>query len=1058
MTKIWRKVTALIATIMAGLMMLSISVYAVVNNYRSMIDGALGTNSWTTVTDETDDENLYNYGPIKRDGVNIDGEEVEVDTSTLKGLFDYEKDVSMRLAADGFVLLQNENDSLPLAAGENITLLGMRSYTRTQEKMMWGMLSYDIFGTQYGGQMGSVAPGQLVTPIADALEAQGFTVNQTVRAAYEARLEEEANRPDSVFNTSGYQLNETSPDEVGLASMADTFGSTAIVTVGRPAREQGVWYTGDAGKADPSEFDADKDVLGLAKDEIATLQFARENFDNVIVLINAVTMDLPDLAQYADSILYVGLPGVYGFEALARVLDGTISPSGRLNQTFAVKASNALAMVNQQYTFNSTEGIEIAPEKNNEFYVPEVESIYTGYRYYETRYYDTVVNERDARDSVGATDGASGWNYANEVVWGFGYGLSYTTFSEEITSLNVDRNAMTVTAEVEVTNTGDVAGKHAAQLYISMPYFEESGIEKSAIQLIGYDKTGVLAPGASQTLTITADFQDFASWDDELEHHGVQGGYVLEAGDYYFSLGNGIHEAMNNVLAAQGYTVANSGGYMTADGDADQTEMVTMDRVEIVESKAGVQLQNQLDTIDLEKIMPGEVENFSRTSWKDNWPEVYDDLTPTAEMADGLNNRVYTLHANGDPSSIKFGQDYGLNIADLKPAKGERISLDDPRLQQFVEQYDLGDALAQLINGNEYSAGPTTVSGVERAQKYMILDDAPMGFDSQTIGKGAADATKGGPFDGSKDPDYETYKDVPMRTLPTGCLVGCTWNEDLVWEAGEMIGQLALWNGCNGIQAPGGNTYRNAYNARNHEYYSEDGVLAGKTLSAFCGGTWEYGLFATVKHFVFNDTELNRDGVGAYMSEQRAREIELRAFQIGIESGNVVALMTGMNRAGYTFDGAHTGLMQNILRDEWGFEGLVETDMTQGTLDNAIDCFAAGVDSMLQPISADAHAWERDTLLASWGGDSLYATGEPSDAVLSDAFFLGRIQEALKHHTWMYVNSNYMNGKNGSSHSVRVMTWYDNVCISLISGSAALAALSFVGYVILTVKKDKNSK
>lgn len=1053
MTKIWRKVTALIATVMAGLMMISISVYAVVNAQRSTIDSALGTTSWTIVTEDTDDENLYNYEAIRREGTNIDGETVTVDTSTLKGLFDYEKDVSMRLAADGFVLLKNEN-SLPLAGNENITLLGMRSYTKTVEKMMWGNLSYDIFGTQYGGLMGSIAPGQLATPIADALEAQGFTVNQTVREAYEARLEEEANRPDSVFNTSGYQLNETSPAEVGLAGMADTFGDTAIVTVGRPAREQGTWYPGEAGKADPSEFEEDKDVLGLAKDEIATLEFARENFDNVIVLINAVTMDLPDLSQYADSILYVGLPGVYGFEALARVLDGTISPSGRLNQTFAAKASNALAMVNQEYTFNSGNGIEISAEKDNQYYEPEVESIYTGYRYYETRYYDTVVNEREARDPVGATGGASDWNYANEVVWGFGYGLSYTTFSEEITSLDIDYNAQTVTAEIEVTNTGSVPGKHAAQLYISMPYYEESGIEKSAIQLIGYDKTAVLQPGASETLTITADFQDFASWDDTLSHHAVEGGYVLERGDYYFSVGNGIHEAMNNVLAAQGYTVANSGGYMTADGDADQTEMVTMDRVEIIESKAGVILQNRLDSMDLAKLMPGTVETFSRTSWKNNWPEVYDDLTPTAEMAPGLNNRVYTLHANGDPSTVVFGADHGLTIADLKPAKGERISLDDVRLQQFVEQYDLGDAIAQLINGNSWSAGPTTVSGVEQAQRYYIMDDGPMGNDSQTIAKGV-DRNAGGPFDGSKDPDYETYKDVPMRTLPTGCLVGCTWNEDLVWEAGEMMGQLALWNGTNGLQGPGGNTYRNAYNARNHEYYSEDGVLAGRTLSAFCGGTWENGLFCTVKHFVFNDTELNRSSVGAYMSEQRAREIELRAFQIGIEAGNVVALMTGMNRAGSTFVGANEGLMQNILREEWAFEGLVETDMTQGTHDNSIDSIVMGVDSMLQAITSGADA--RDQLLASWSGDSAYATGEPSELVQQDTYFLTKLQEALKHNTWIMLNSNYMNGLNGSSHTVRVYTWYDNVCISLISVTAALAALSFVGYVVFTVKKGKSA-
>lgn len=1054
MTKIWRKVLPLVSSVMAGLMMISISLYVVVNAQRSNIDMALGTNSWTIVTDESgNDENLYNFSALKRTVKNIDGEEVTVDTSTLKGLFDYEKDVSMRLAADGFVLLKNEN-SLPLGGNENITLLGMRSYTKTQEKMMWGNLSYDIFGTQYGGQMGSIAPGQLVVPIADALEAQGFQINETVRQAYEARLEDAANRPDLVFNTSGYQLNETNPEDVGLDSMRSSFGDTAIVTVGRPAREQGNYFPGERGKADPSEFDADKDVFGLSKDEVATLEYARANFDNVIVLINAVTMDLSDLAQYADSILYVGLPGVFGFEALARVLDGTISPSGSLNQTFAAKASNALAMVNEQYSFTSANGIEISGEKDNEFYAPEVESIYTGYRYYETRYYDTVVNEREARDAIGATGDAANWNYNNEVVWSFGYGLSYTTFSEEIQSLDIDYNAQTVTAEVEVTNTGDVAGKHTAQLYLAMPYSEASGLEKSAIQLIGYAKTDVLEPGASETMTITAEFQDFATWDDELSHHAVQGGYVLERGDYYFSLGNGIHEAMNNVLAAQGYTVASSDGYMTADGNAEAVVERAFDRVEITESKAGVVLQNQLDSMDLEKLMPGTVENFSRTSWKDNWPKVYDNLTPVASMAAGLNNQVYTLHANGDPSTVKFGQDNGLSIADLKPAKGEKLSLNDLRLQQFVEQYDLGDAIAQLNNGDSWSAGPTTVAGVEQAQRYYIMDDGPMGFDSRTVTTGA-DRNPGSPFDGSKDPDYETYKDQPMRTLPTGCLVGCTWNEALVWESGEMLGQLALWNGANGLQGPGGNTYRNAYNARNHEYYSEDGVLAGRTLSAFCGGAWEQGLFCTVKHFVFNDTEVNRNSIGAYASEQRAREIELRAFQIGIEDGNVVALMTGMNRLGSTFVGANEGLMQGILRGEWAFSGLVETDMTQGTHDNTIDSIAMGVDSMLHAITANKTAAARDVLLSSWSGDSAYATGEASDLVKSDTYFLTKVQEALKHNTWIMVNSNYMNGLNGSSHLERVYTFYDYIFISLIAATAALTAISLVGYVVVTVKKDE---
>ncbi len=410
-----KKCARVLSTMLGGVLTLSVSAYSVVNAQRSTIDSALKTSSWKIETATGDDDNLYTFDAKKGKSVNIDGKEVDVDCSTLKGLFAYEKDVSMRLAAEGAVLLKNDGDTLPLNTAEkkNVTLLGSRSYTVMGEEMVWGMKRVSASGTRYGGNMGSVAPVELAVDIATSLTNKGFKVNEAVKAAYEEYLSEKKNQVDPVFSAN-YQLNESNPTDIGLDRYKDSFGDTAIVTIGRPWKESGYYLPGEKGKADPSEFDADKDVLGLSKDEIATLAYAKANFKNVVVLINSVSMDIPELGDYADSILWVGLPGVYGFEGISRVLDGTLSPSGKLATTYAAKASNAIAMVNQQYEFQSGNGIEVSKGLGNLYYVPEMESIYTGYKYYESRYYDTVVNERNARDGIGATN-ASNWNYNNEV-------------------------------------------------------------------------------------------------------------------------------------------------------------------------------------------------------------------------------------------------------------------------------------------------------------------------------------------------------------------------------------------------------------------------------------------------------------------------------------------------------------------------------------------------------------------------------------------------------------------------------------------------------------------
>lgn len=1035
-SKHFKNILVLLACFFAGVLAFFSSVYYAVDANRKTVDYNLGTQSWTVITEkQSEDEDLYNYR-AKVDKSN------GIDCSTVEGLFEYQQRVSERLAEEGVVLLKNNNHTLPLIteSDRRITLFGSRSYTKIVTIHQWGLTFVRAFGTQYGGSSGSIAPGEEVVAIAEALRTNGFSVNAEVESVYNKWFEgnganDTSKTPNEVSTI--YSVNETEPASLDLNSFEHTFAGTAIVTVGRPWKEGGYYLPGDSGRAD-EEFSPGVDALGLSKNELATLAYVKAQkdagrFDKIVLLINAVQMDVPELDDYADAILWVGLPGCYGFNAVARILNGEVSPSGRLADTFAVKASNAISMVNYG-VFEWSGGGAVTIDKDNyknAYYMAEVESIYTGYRYYETRYYDSVLNQFDARGDAGATNGNTSWKYENEVVWSFGEGLSYADFTETLESIDVDYQQRKITAKITVENAGTkYSGKHPVQLYVSCPY-SGSGLQKSALQLIGFKKTGVLAPGTSEQLTVSCHFSDFASYDEKLEHHGLTGAYVLDEGAYLFAIGKGAHDAANNIFAKQGMTAEHSGGWMTDDGNAKLARSIDIPRVEITESRAGVKISNQLQDMDLSKELLC-VKNFSRSSWQNNWPEAYNGLTPPESYKNGLECKVYSISANGNPELVKFGLDNGLSYTDLKPASPRRLEYDDPRLKMYVEQITLEDALNVMLTAADYDLGPFSSTG----QPAIYADDGLMGFNKGTLASGGQKA--GTDY---KAVDHEWSK-RPMRTLPTAVVIGATFNEELIEEAGEMMANLALWNGFSCLQGPGVNLHRNAYNGRNHEYYSEDPVLTGVLAAAFSRGAMNYGLVTELKHFAFNDTEANRAGVAPFMSEQKAREGELRCYQIGIENGDIYGIMTGFNRAGAYYSSAHAGLMRGILRGEWAFRGYVVSDMAGGVYMNARDAIAAGTDAML---NNNVTAYDKATLI------------DRIADIKKDANFLGAVQDALIRIQYTFINSNYMNGINGSSKLVRLYTWYDKLLISIIALSGAVVFVCIAGQTFLIIKRRSNA-
>lgn len=1016
--RVWRGVT----TATASLLALSVCASTVVDGFRTDIDKFLGTKSTKLVTENSDGTDLYTF---KSDYTST--------TELLHGI----QDVGERMSEEGSVLLKN-NGALPLTQDETqkITLLGFSSYYPVQ-----------------GGDMGSSFVENTGTDadtvdMVGAFKAKGFGLNQTVADMYEALQPTFKSEVQSWGGTIEYN-HITAPSTTGVfsskePSQAALDGQNAawkdsmndnnvmIVTIARGASENGSYNPGTAG-VDPTQNLNQTDPLGLSDDERDLINAAvtakAANGGKVIVLLNnASAMEVQEIEDNVgvDAILQVGLPGGYGFYGVADILSGAVSPSGHLTDTYAVKNANSPAAQN----FGDLQWTNANPDIKMNDAIVEAENIYIGYKYYETRYFDTVMNQGNASSTVGSSTG-SAWNYDDEVTYPFGYGLSYTTFTQTLDDLNVDLENETVTAKVTVTNTGSVAGKDVVQLYVSLPYTDydkEHGVEKAAVQLLDYGKTAELAPGASETVTITADMQNMASWDSTADNAaGTKGCYILDAGDYYFTIGNGAHEAVNNVLAAEGQSV---------DGSADKAKswnLGSQDTTTFATTKNGTAVENQLADMDVNYWLPGTATYLTRADWEGTFPKTYKDLTATDEMIDILDNDIYEINANGDPSTVTFGADNGLTLADLKGVS----DINDERWDMLMDEITLEECMIRT------GFGGTSTKVIESIMSpETIQNDGPNGIYSYPLGQYAnTDASTGDPcVVDANDPNL-TYK---MGTMVNETVIAQTFNKDLAADYGRVIGNYSLWANTTIFWGIGTNLHRLPYNARNHEYYSEDAVLTAGQGTAYAAAAMEYGVIIAPKHLAFNDTEINRTGVSVFMTEQQARENELRGTQGIVENAHVLGVMTAYNRVGITQDNAHTGLTKNILRNEWGFEGLISEDFIQDAN------YVVLKEAVLNGITMSCNTG--DNTMAAVSEKYPYWTVE---AVSQDTTMMTALKQAMKYQNYALANSNAMDGMASNTKLVSVRTWYDNALTAVQIVFAALTVLAAAMYVLDERKSKK---
>ena len=814
----------------------------------------------------------------KRPIIDKDAEGIpfEQDFATKAEAFENGNKVTEEICEEGMVLLKNENNALPLKKNAKVTVFGRNSIQLV-----------------YGGS-GSAAPGDGERKtINQSLEDAGFAVNPKMKSFYEKQDARTGN--PAMEHGEGIPTLKTGEtpiskytDEV-KNSYAD-YGDAAIVVFSRIAGEN--WDL-------PREAadDASRHYLELDNNERDLLRHIAQSgkFAHIIVLMNSSNYidlgfleertnktDYDDFGKNVDAAMVIGSVGGNGIMALGRLLNGTVNPSGHTVDTVYTNYKNDPTW--QNFGGNFTSGGDNylnADGSATKYYLVEYEeNIYMGYRYYETR---------------GAVEGEDWYN--KNVVYPFGYGLSYTSFSEEL----VNGSALQAEAlaankkfdvEVKVKNTGEVAGKQVVQLYASAPY-TAGGIEKPHKVLVGFAKTKKLAKGEEETLKITVDPYDFASFDSQDKNANGFKGYELEQGTYTFYVSTDAHHSSASFTK-------NLAESIKIDKDP-----VTGNAVEALFEEVTNHMSESLSRNDFAGTFPHTITDDERK---------LDDLTPLKSKA-STNPEVYdALPTMGEDKGIKFTDLVGLKY-------------DDPLWEEFLDQMTF-DEMLKLFNEGCYSTADIQRLGIPKTTSC----DGPTGLVA---------------FLGDKSVYGTCY-------YMSECLLAQTYNLELAEKQGKAIGNECLigdeggkGSGLSypGWYAPGVNLHRSPFSGRNTEYYSEDPLLNGKFGGKVIKTVQKYGVYVNVKHFALNDQETHRsaNGIATWCDEQAMRELYLRAFEIAVKEGEAHGLMTSFNRIGYEWAGGSYRLVTTILRDEWGFRGSVICDFhTDFYMDSKQMLYAGG--------------------------------------------------------------------------------------------------------------------
>ena len=1016
-----------LAALMTCLMVLSIVGTGVANTYRGALDDTLGTESYVTINDDS-------------------AARFKTDYATIEDMAAAARDIAIREGEEGTVVMKNDNGVLPLKANANVAL--------------FGLAAYNVYGPK-GGNADAAS-------LADALAGAGLNVNETLKDYYlntiiNMRTEMRPNRwtgkevPTTVYDHmyvsapgdwTTYQIAEVPPAEFEALGVPANWkeaiakDSIGICVFARGAGEGNTYKPGSAlnyaGEA------TGEDPLKLSADELAVVEAAKETCSKVIVLLNTGNnMMIADIAEggshEVDGICYIGCPNDYQTIGIANVLTGKVNATGALASAFVRDHQSIPAVQNVGGDYFADyeivcrnddpryPGKEIgnigtgsfggADTYNGGMYIVEAEGIYVGYKYYETRYFDAVMGQGNANSAAGATQG-SAWNYGDEMLYTFGHGLSYLDYTQTIKSVTVDRSVNgNITAVVEVKNNSNQDGKFLTQLYVQQPYTDYDRtnlVEKSAVMFLNSAKVDVAA-GKSKEVTITIPTKYLASYDANNAKT-----YILDAGDYYFTAAAGAHEAVNNILAAQGKTVADgmdaAGSKAVVSWKLDQLDNTTF----AIANNTTV--TNVADDADLNYWLPGTVTYLTRQDWN-TFPINYNKLN--LKIADSpkkdqwiaeMRGETYTISDTGAAAEAVPGPKF--TAAEIGAEQLNNIN--DPYWDKLVHAITIDEAVGAVIHGGSRSDTLTNIDN-----PVVIQNEGPTG-----ISAGYTDEATG-----------KTYKfNVNSQTL-----LGCSFNPELAYQWGLVEGNSCLWVERYDLWGSGLTLNRTPYNGRNYEYISEDPMLTNVIGREVIQGCSDKGIINGPKHMGFNDQEHNRAGISAYMTEQKFRETDLRGFEGALSDAFGMGVMIAFNRIGATNASHHVGMIQKIVRGEWGFKGLISTDMMNNYLYfNAESMVMAGITQV-----ADFAADNSHINLGEGGVDAVWPHIS-LETVSKDSNLVEQARENLKYQLYIFANSAILNIS-----TQRVNTWWDTALTVTTYASSILAVLFFLAWVVLTLLPEK---
>ncbi|MEG3016074.1 glycoside hydrolase family 3 protein [Carnobacterium sp.] len=795
----------------------------------------------------------------------------QINQSEVKKTTEQAMALTEKIEGEGAVLLENKNEVLPL---------------QNQKVNVFGYASRNVV---YGGTGSGGGKEDNNVDLQQGLKNAGFQVNDQLTTFYDDRYvpREKVNIHKLVGGDFNIHEPKASEYSESLLTSAKEFSDTALVVFSRNSGEGADITNEMKGYAGGT---AGKHYLELSDDEAATLDLVKENFDKVVVILNSsfpMELGFLDDEKIAGA-LWIGGPGSVGFNAVGEILAGEVNPSGRLVDTYAYDETSAPSFNNiGEFPYSNSE-FDYEKDTWHYKYVNYAESIYVGYRYYETRYID---------NQTGKMDEAA---YEKAVQYPFGYGLSYTNFKQEITNFKVDGNEAKMT--VKVTNTGKKAGKDVVQLYYTPPY-TIGGIEKSHVVLSGFAKTQELAPNQSEEVNLSFDVENMASYDEKQNK-----AYVLEKGNYEIKLMNNSHD----VIDSKNYEVAK----------------------DIVFNQENKRESDELSATNQFEDAKGDVQYLSRWNWEETMPK---EMAQPKEASKELLKALKDQSVNeGKADPIKFKK-HGLELYDLKG-----VDYDDPKWDQLLEQLSVKD-MENLI-----TYGGFQTPAINSVKKPATIDaDGPAGINhlvSQAHG----------------------------NQYTSEVVVASTWNTELVEEMGAALGKEAKASNITGLYLPGVNIHRSPFGGRNFEYYSEDALLSGKIGSSLSKGAMDQGSYVFMKHFAMYDQETRRyefpTGAATWSTEQAMREVFLKPFEIAVKDSGITGIMSSYNRIGPKWVGESEALLQNVLRDEWGFRGTVISDFYKPQYMNVDQGLSAGNDLVLYLLPTKLNNVTTDT---DWGQQNM---------------------------------------------------------------------------------------